>query len=115
MIPVYFRKLPSMDHFETLMNSFLLGFLHLIYIQTVIQVIRRKVFIKNLFKDFLLCYLLFYCVATWVGGAFIVGIVEMVYTPSMGLIRTLILLMGYSSSFIIGKTKTLQKTQNKPF
>lgn len=91
--------------------------MYLIYIQAVVQVIRRKVLIKNLFKDFLtgdLCYLLFYCVATWVGGAFIVGIVEMVYTPSMGLIRTLILLMGYSSSFIIGKTKKLQKTQNKP-
>lgn len=48
--------------------------------------------------------LLVCCVATWVGGAFIVGIVEMVYTPSMGLTRTLILLTAYSSSFIIGKT-----------
>lgn len=53
----------------------------------------------------ILCCLLFSCVATWVGGAFIVGIVEMVYTPSMGLIRTLVLLTAYSSSFIIGETK----------
>ncbi|CAG05144.1 unnamed protein product [Tetraodon nigroviridis] len=45
---------------------------------------------------------IFTMTATWVGGAFIVGIVEMVYTPSMGLTRTLILLAGYSSSFIIG-------------
>ncbi|XP_076599735.1 high-affinity choline transporter 1-like [Chaetodon auriga] len=39
--------------------------------------------------------------ATWVGGAFIVGTVEMVYTPSMGLIWTIVMLMAYSSSFII--------------
>ncbi|TWW78497.1 High-affinity choline transporter 1 [Takifugu flavidus] len=45
---------------------------------------------------------IFTMTATWVGGAFIVGIVEMVYTPSMGLTRTLILLMAYSSSFVIG-------------
>lgn len=41
--------------------------------------------------------------ATWVGGAFIVGTVEMVYTPSLGLTRTVIMLLAYSSSFIIGE------------
>ncbi|XP_076598399.1 high-affinity choline transporter 1-like isoform X1 [Chaetodon auriga] len=39
--------------------------------------------------------------ATWIGGGFIVGTVEMVYTPSMGLTWTLVMLMAYSSSFII--------------
>ncbi|XP_076599685.1 high-affinity choline transporter 1-like [Chaetodon auriga] len=39
--------------------------------------------------------------ATWVGGGFIVGTVEIVYTPSMGLIWTIVMLMAYSSSFII--------------
>ncbi|XP_070833636.1 high-affinity choline transporter 1-like [Chaetodon trifascialis] len=39
--------------------------------------------------------------ATWVGGGFIVGTVEMVYTPSMGLTWTLVMLLAYSSSFII--------------
>lgn len=42
----------------------------------------------------------------------------MVYTPSMGLTRTLILLSAYSSSFIIGKTKTcwtlLSRSNYKP-
>ncbi|XP_041804064.1 high-affinity choline transporter 1-like [Chelmon rostratus] len=39
--------------------------------------------------------------ATWVGGGFIVGTVEMVYTPSMGLTWTLVMLTGYSSSLVI--------------
>ncbi|XP_070834239.1 high-affinity choline transporter 1-like [Chaetodon trifascialis] len=39
--------------------------------------------------------------ATWVGGAFIVGTVEMVYTPSMGLTWTIMMLIAYSSSYII--------------
>uniref|UniRef100_A0A671X444 High-affinity choline transporter 1-like n=1 Tax=Sparus aurata TaxID=8175 RepID=A0A671X444_SPAAU len=45
---------------------------------------------------------MFTMTATWVGGGFIVGTVEMVYTPSMGLTRAIVLLMGYSTSFIIG-------------
>lgn len=44
------------------------------------------------------------CAATWVGGAFIAGTVEMVYTPHIGLIRTVMMLLAYGSSFIIGKT-----------
>uniref|UniRef100_UPI0037E860A5 high-affinity choline transporter 1-like n=1 Tax=Semicossyphus pulcher TaxID=241346 RepID=UPI0037E860A5 len=40
--------------------------------------------------------------ATCVGGAFIVGTAEMVYTPSMGLTKAVVMLMAYSSSFIIG-------------
>ncbi|XP_068184063.1 high affinity choline transporter 1-like [Antennarius striatus] len=38
--------------------------------------------------------------ATWVGGAFITGIGEMIYTPSMGLIWTVVILIAYSSSFV---------------
>lgn len=42
--------------------------------------------------------------ATWVGGAFIAGISEMVYTPSMGLIWAVVLVLGNASSFVVGKT-----------
>lgn len=41
--------------------------------------------------------------ATWVGGGFILGTVEMMYTPSKGLMGTLVLLTAYSSCFIIGE------------
>ncbi|XP_068184116.1 high-affinity choline transporter 1-like [Antennarius striatus] len=40
--------------------------------------------------------------ATWVGGAFIAGTAEMMHTPSMGLTWTIVVVMGYSSSFIVG-------------
>ncbi|XP_068183835.1 high-affinity choline transporter 1-like, partial [Antennarius striatus] len=40
--------------------------------------------------------------ATWVGGAFIVGTAEMMYTPSMGLTWTAVVVFAYSSSFIAG-------------
>ncbi|XP_059215824.1 high-affinity choline transporter 1-like [Centropristis striata] len=39
--------------------------------------------------------------ATWVGGAFIVGTAEMVYTPSMGLTWALVMMSAYSSCFIL--------------
>lgn len=42
--------------------------------------------------------------ATWVGGAFIVGTAEIVYTPSRGLIAALLMLLAYSLSFVIGKS-----------
>ncbi|XP_068184423.1 high-affinity choline transporter 1-like isoform X4 [Antennarius striatus] len=45
---------------------------------------------------------IFTMTATWVGGAFITGAVEMMYTPSMGLIYALVLLSGYSLTFITG-------------
>ncbi|XP_068184274.1 high-affinity choline transporter 1-like isoform X3 [Antennarius striatus] len=44
---------------------------------------------------------IFTMTATWVGGATIVGTVEMMYTPSMGLTWTMIMLISNSSSFII--------------
>ncbi|KAL7382876.1 hypothetical protein ABVT39_000704 [Epinephelus coioides] len=44
---------------------------------------------------------IFTMTATWVGGGFIVGTAEMIYTPSMGLTWTLVMIMAYSSSFII--------------
>lgn len=48
--------------------------------------------------------LLMYPVATWVGGAFIVGLAEMVYSPDRGLIGAIVLIAANSASFIIGKT-----------
>ncbi|XP_055018669.1 high affinity choline transporter 1-like isoform X1 [Boleophthalmus pectinirostris] len=39
--------------------------------------------------------------ATWVGGGFIVGTTEMVYTPSMGLTWALLMLAAYSVSFLL--------------
>ncbi|KAM9336297.1 high-affinity choline transporter 1-like [Symphorus nematophorus] len=45
---------------------------------------------------------IFTMTATWVGGGTIVGVVEMVYTPSMGLTQAILLLMAYSLSFLIG-------------
>ncbi|XP_068184221.1 high-affinity choline transporter 1-like [Antennarius striatus] len=38
--------------------------------------------------------------ATWVGGGVIVGTVEMVYTPSMGMSGALVMFVAYSMSFI---------------
>ncbi|XP_041645391.1 high-affinity choline transporter 1-like isoform X2 [Cheilinus undulatus] len=44
---------------------------------------------------------IFTMTATWVGGGFIVGTAEMVYTPSMGLTAAMVMMIAYSSSFII--------------
>ncbi|XP_060937820.1 high-affinity choline transporter 1-like [Limanda limanda] len=44
---------------------------------------------------------IFTMTATWVGGGFIVGIAEMVYTPSMGLTWAALMIPAYSLSFII--------------
>lgn len=41
--------------------------------------------------------------ATWVGGAFIIGVAESVYDPTKGLIWALVPLQ-VSISFVIGKT-----------
>ncbi|KAM9345469.1 high-affinity choline transporter 1-like [Symphorus nematophorus] len=45
---------------------------------------------------------IFTMTATWVGGGFIAGITEMMYTPSMGLTWTVMMVMAYSSTFIFG-------------
>ncbi|XP_072309011.1 high-affinity choline transporter 1-like [Eucyclogobius newberryi] len=45
---------------------------------------------------------IFTMTATWIGGAFILGLAEMVYTPSLGLVGALLFLTSYSSSFIVG-------------
>ncbi|XP_054654836.1 high affinity choline transporter 1-like [Dunckerocampus dactyliophorus] len=45
---------------------------------------------------------IFTMTATWVGGGFIVGLAEMVYTPSMGVSWAATVILGYSASFIIG-------------
>ncbi|CAN9500172.1 unnamed protein product [Ophioblennius macclurei] len=44
---------------------------------------------------------IFTMTATWIGGTLIVGTVEMMYTPSMGLIWTLIMFTAFSSSLVI--------------
>ncbi|XP_078016975.1 high-affinity choline transporter 1-like isoform X2 [Epinephelus lanceolatus] len=44
---------------------------------------------------------IFTMTATWIGGGFIVGTAEMVYTPSMGLTWAIVMITAYSSSFII--------------
>lgn len=44
-----------------------------------------------------------FAAATWVGGAFIIGIAESVYDPTKGLIWALIPLQ-MSVSFVIGKS-----------
>ncbi|XP_041645674.1 high-affinity choline transporter 1-like [Cheilinus undulatus] len=44
---------------------------------------------------------IFTMTATWVGGGFIVGTAEMVYTPSMGLTTAIVMNTAFSSSFII--------------
>lgn len=54
--------------------------------------------------------MLIHSVATWVGGATIVGTVEMVYTPSMGLIEAVTVTLAYSISFLLCKF-TLQFEQ----
>lgn len=46
--------------------------------------------------------------ATWVGGGFILGVAEAVYTPSLGLVWALMPLQ-YSVSFIIGKPRLSQR------
>ncbi|XP_068160460.1 high-affinity choline transporter 1-like [Antennarius striatus] len=45
---------------------------------------------------------IFTMTATWIGGGFICGTVELVCTPSMGLSRAMIVFLSYSLSFIIG-------------
>ncbi|XP_035014616.1 high-affinity choline transporter 1-like [Hippoglossus stenolepis] len=44
---------------------------------------------------------IFTMTATWVGGSFIVGTAEMVYTPSMGITWAATMLTAYSLSFIL--------------
>ncbi|XP_061767464.1 high affinity choline transporter 1-like [Nerophis ophidion] len=45
---------------------------------------------------------IFTMTATWVGGGFIVGLAEMVYTPSLGAAWAAMVTLGYSASFILG-------------
>ncbi|XP_068597529.1 high-affinity choline transporter 1-like [Brachionichthys hirsutus] len=45
---------------------------------------------------------IFTLTASWVGGAFIVGTVEMMATPSLGLIWTTVSMLAFSSSCILG-------------
>ncbi|KAM3862849.1 high-affinity choline transporter 1-like [Diretmus argenteus] len=45
---------------------------------------------------------IFTTTASWVGGAFIVGMTETVYTPSKGLIWAVVILSSYTASFVVG-------------
>ncbi|XP_068424063.1 high-affinity choline transporter 1-like [Clinocottus analis] len=45
---------------------------------------------------------IFTMTATWIGGCMIMGLTEMIYTPSMGLVSAVVLLTAVSSSFILG-------------
>ncbi|XP_068184028.1 high-affinity choline transporter 1-like [Antennarius striatus] len=45
---------------------------------------------------------IFTMTATWVGGAFIVGTAEIMYTPSMGLTQAVPLMLSMSSTFVFG-------------
>ncbi|XP_075932013.1 high-affinity choline transporter 1-like [Anarhichas minor] len=45
---------------------------------------------------------IFTMTATWVGGCFIMGLTEMIYTPSMGLMSAVNLIAAYSFTFILG-------------
>ncbi|XP_075902234.1 high-affinity choline transporter 1-like [Nelusetta ayraudi] len=45
---------------------------------------------------------IFTMTATWVGGGLICGTVEMMYTPSLGLIWTVLMFAGYTVTFLIG-------------
>uniref|UniRef100_UPI003AAB8A38 high-affinity choline transporter 1-like n=1 Tax=Centroberyx gerrardi TaxID=166262 RepID=UPI003AAB8A38 len=45
---------------------------------------------------------IFTTIATWVGGGFIAGIAETVYSPSMGLTWAVTLLLGDAASFAVG-------------
>ncbi|XP_068184060.1 high-affinity choline transporter 1-like [Antennarius striatus] len=53
--------------------------------------------------------------ATWVGGGFIVGTVELMHTPSMGLIWTIVAMLGYSLSCIIGGLVFAKPMREKKF
>uniref|UniRef100_UPI003AAD9AB0 high-affinity choline transporter 1-like n=1 Tax=Centroberyx gerrardi TaxID=166262 RepID=UPI003AAD9AB0 len=44
---------------------------------------------------------IFTMTATWVGGGFIIGLTETAYSPSTGLIWTLVLLLGSAASFAL--------------
>lgn len=56
----------------------------------------------NCFSVVIAVYVFFHPIATCIGGAFIVGTSEMMYTPSMGLKWTIIMFVAYTVSFIIG-------------
>ncbi|XP_042358434.1 high-affinity choline transporter 1-like isoform X2 [Plectropomus leopardus] len=43
---------------------------------------------------------IFTMTATWVGAGFLVGIAEMVYTPSLGLTCAMVMIIAFSSSFV---------------
>ncbi len=62
-------------------------------------------------KSVRVCVCVCVCVcssATWVGGGFILGVAEAVYTPKLGLMWALMPIQ-YSLSFILGETRWRQR------
>ncbi|XP_028324321.1 high-affinity choline transporter 1-like isoform X2 [Gouania willdenowi] len=58
---------------------------------------------------------IFTMTATWIGGGYILGLTEAMYTPSMGLTWTLLLLTAYSTSFIVGGLVFAQPMRDKNY
>ncbi|XP_041645748.1 high-affinity choline transporter 1-like [Cheilinus undulatus] len=58
---------------------------------------------------------IFTMTATWIGGGFILGSTEMMYTPSMGLTWTIVIIMAYSTAFIIGGLMFAQPMRERKF
>ncbi|KAM6997233.1 high-affinity choline transporter 1-like [Tautogolabrus adspersus] len=58
---------------------------------------------------------IFTMTATWVGGGFIVGTTEMMYTPSFGPTWAIVTMIAYSSSFLIGGLVFAQPMRERNF
>ncbi|CAJ1066839.1 high-affinity choline transporter 1-like [Xyrichtys novacula] len=58
---------------------------------------------------------IFTMTATWVGGGFINGTTEMMYTPSMGLTWTVMIIAAYSFAFIVGGLTFAKPMREKNF
>ncbi|TNN31673.1 High affinity choline transporter 1 [Liparis tanakae] len=58
---------------------------------------------------------IFTMTATWVGGCFIMGLTEMIYTPSMGLTSALVFLSALSFSFILGGLVFIKPMRDKKY
>ncbi|XP_068184109.1 high-affinity choline transporter 1-like isoform X1 [Antennarius striatus] len=58
---------------------------------------------------------IFTMAATWIGANTVVGSVEMMCTPSMGLIRVIVLFLSYSSTFIVGGLLFVKPLREKNF
>ncbi|XP_054456705.1 high-affinity choline transporter 1-like [Anoplopoma fimbria] len=58
---------------------------------------------------------IFTMTATWVGGCLIMGLAEMIYTPSMGLMSAIIYLTAFASSLILGGLVFIKPMRDKKY